>query len=268
MATSTPKATRAATTHDTRWIFSDDFDDDDDVGTNRKRMALIVLNSPDKHEWYDKLSNAVNPIWRRVWERSDLKVVADGGANRVKEVEDLMKKEDEERGGAGGGASTGGHEAGEKCFSSAASAILQHKPHAIIGDLDSVTPAVLEHYKAEGVEVVKDADVDRNDLEKCLNYVKEFERLQELDVESSSSSSSTSLSPHGSSGCKHHFDAVVIYGGLGGRFDQSMASVHALFKVSDIFIFLACTSSKYDVSSLLPRKNTDVNNPPRCDYDY
>lgn len=87
------------------------------------------------------------------------------------------------------------------------------KPDAIKGDLDSIRPQVLKHYEEAGVEIVKDPSQDMNDLEKCLWYLRQIE-------ESSRSS---------------RFDTVCVYGGLGGRFDQTMSSVSALFKFLDVF---------------------------------
>ncbi|GMH81167.1 hypothetical protein TrVE_jg8663 [Triparma verrucosa] len=87
------------------------------------------------------------------------------------------------------------------------------KPDAIKGDLDSIRGDVLKYYEESGVEIVKDSSQDMNDLEKCLWHMKQVEESSK----------------------KPRFDTVCVYGGLGGRFDQSMSSVSALFKFLDVF---------------------------------
>ena len=45
-------------------------------------------------------------------------------------------------------------------------------PNYIKGDLDSVRPDVVEYYRSLGTQIIRDADQDANDLEKCLEIVK------------------------------------------------------------------------------------------------
>ena len=108
-----------------------------------------------------------------VWNRCDVISCADGGANRLH-------------------------------------TILGHKPmytpSSIIGDLDSVSPDVLDFYTQRGVQVVRDDDQDYNDLDKSLKYI---------------------ASTYQAEAVKR---TVIIIGGFGGRFDQEMASIHAMFK--------------------------------------
>jgi len=42
------------------------------------------------------------------------------------------------------------------------------RPDAIVGDLDSVTPETLAHFK--GIPLVRDADQERTDIEKAIDY--------------------------------------------------------------------------------------------------
>ncbi|GMI07501.1 hypothetical protein TrLO_g8232 [Triparma laevis f. longispina] len=104
------------------------------------------------------------------------------------------------------------------------------KPDAIKGDLDSIRPQVLKHYEEAGVEIVKDPSQDMNDLEKCLWYLRQ--------VEESSRSS--------------RFDTVCVYGGLGGRFDQTMSSVSALFKFLDVFENIVLVDEETTATLLRP----------------
>ena len=58
-----------------------------------------------------------------------------------------------------------------------------------------------------------DSSQEINDLEKCLWHLKQVEEGPQ----------------------QFRFDTICIYGGLGGRFDQTMSSVSAHFKFLDVF---------------------------------
>jgi thiamine pyrophosphokinase len=85
-------------------------------------------------------------------------------------------------------------------------------PDLIRGDLDSLRPTVQEHYAGLGTRVEEDPDQDTNDLDKCLQIV-------------------------GSEWLNHNCcdHRVCVYGAFGGRFDQEMASIQALFKWREVF---------------------------------
>lgn len=85
-------------------------------------------------------------------------------------------------------------------------------PDQIKGDLDSIKPSVSDFYKSHGVQVLLDEDQDSNDLDKCMQSVVEL------------------CSPVG---CLTA--TILIIGAYGGRFDQEMAAVHALFKWDSYF---------------------------------
>lgn len=82
-------------------------------------------------------------------------------------------------------------------------------PDLIKGDLDSARKDVTEFYKRNGVDVVHDVCQDTNDLDKCLQ------------------AAATEPDPGTLT--------VVILGAFHGRFDQIMASIHALFKWQGVF---------------------------------
>jgi thiamine pyrophosphokinase len=87
------------------------------------------------------------------------------------------------------------------------SSLDQYIPDTIVGDLDSIRDDVREYYTSKGTVCVEIADQDNNDLEKCL-------------------SEATSVASE-----------AVILGGFGGRFDQQMASIQALYKNKDVYGF-------------------------------
>lgn len=119
--------------------------------------TLILLNSP---------TFTGGTVLETLWERSSVRICADGGANRL-HAYDSMKI-----------------------------------PNVICGDLDSLTPKVQKYYEDTSggdCQVISAPDQNANDLEKSVHLV-----------------ASTTRQVH-------------VYGALGGRLDQEMASFHALY---------------------------------------
>jgi thiamine pyrophosphokinase len=84
------------------------------------------------------------------------------------------------------------------------------KPHTIIGDMDSLTPSQVESFAADGADIIRHPPAkDETDLELALLH------CAEIGAES-----------------------VAILGGLGGRFDQTLANIllltHPAFSALDI----------------------------------
>jgi len=89
------------------------------------KQALILLNAP--------LGDSPSPLLRKLWETADVRICADGGANRLFRLQ-----------------------------------ISDWIPTAIVGDLDSVHSSVREYYEAKGVSVQCNPDQDLNDFDKAL----------------------------------------------------------------------------------------------------
>jgi thiamine pyrophosphokinase len=82
------------------------------------------------------------------------------------------------------------------------------KPDVIIGDMDSIAPAQLANYSAQGVKIIKyPANKDFTDTELALDYA-------------------LNLKP----------TALYIWGALGGRLDHTLANVFLLRKGKDASI--------------------------------
>ena len=75
-------------------------------------------------------------------------------------------------------------------------------PEAIIGDLDSTSAETLERFRAAGVPIVRDADQERTDTEKSIEYVL----------------------------AKGPFDEITIYAGSTGRLDHVLGHLSLFHK--------------------------------------
>ena len=88
------------------------------------------------------------------------------------------------------------------------------RPSAIVGDLDSLRYDVRSFYGSHGSHIIEDIDQDYNDVDKSLKYAKSY---------------------FDSNNTNHSNVVVVVAGAFGGRFDQEIASIHALYKWNSVF---------------------------------
>ncbi|KAL4268579.1 Thiamine pyrophosphokinase [Pleurotus pulmonarius] len=103
------------------------------------KYALIILNQPFS-----------TPLFLQLWDASKWRCCADGGANRLYDLEGIVDK--------------------RECF----------LPDLIKGDLDSARPEVLEYYGSKDVPVVHDRDQDSTDLMKCVAALTELENRENV----------------------------------------------------------------------------------------
>ncbi|GAA5847829.1 hypothetical protein JCM5353_000215 [Sporobolomyces roseus] len=131
------------------------------------------------------------PLFRKIWQTAArIRYCADGGANRLYDrfVKGKGKAENEDW--------TAEDEDEERWL-----------PDLVLGDLDSLKPDVKKYYESKGVEVRHDPDEFSTDLGKNVTELTKYEK---------------SLSPQ-----QEQFQLVII-GGLSGRLDQTIHTLHAL----------------------------------------
>ncbi|EXJ69634.1 thiamine pyrophosphokinase [Cladophialophora psammophila CBS 110553] len=142
--------------------------------------AIIILNQPVN-------KNALNAVIGS----ASLLICADGGANRLYKY--------------------------DKAAQNGLSRLRRRLPDAIVGDLDSLTGPVEEHYRSLGSQVIKDPDQFSTDFTKCLKWIRNWV-----------------ISKHERGGSNYDKEPqavmdVVVLGGLGGRVDQGFSQIHHLF---------------------------------------
>ena len=100
---------------------------------------------------------------------------------------------------------------GNRLYKATEGSVLKYRPDLITGDLDSLKKVTKDYYYEMGVNIVQQYDQDYNDLDKSIRSIPES------------------------------YKTCFVYGAFGGRFDQEMASVQALFnyidKVGQIWLF-------------------------------
>ena len=101
-------------------------------------------------------------------------------------------------------------------------------PHIIIGDFDSIRPEVKDYYEKKGVKIFHNKDQDTTDLEKCVYYV--FETSENLTKYDKKDSPKNVLMQDNCS-----YTKLIILGAFGGRIDQTLASIHILYKMNSFF---------------------------------
>ncbi|OCF31577.1 thiamine pyrophosphokinase [Kwoniella heveanensis BCC8398] len=95
-------------------------------GEASKKYGLIIVNQPIRRDLLD-----------RAWKAAEVRLCADGGANRLYKVDEQQA----------------------------------YLPDMIKGDLDSIRDDVRTHYSSKGVPVVEDKDEYSTDLMKCIAEV-------------------------------------------------------------------------------------------------
>lgn len=107
-------------------------------------------------------------------------------------------------------------------------------PNAIVGDLDSLRSDVRSYYDSHGSNIIEDFDQDYNDADKSLKYIKSY---------------------FDTNGINQSNAVIVVVGAFGGRFDQEIASIHALYKWNSIFHRIVLMDGENLATLLCPGKH-------------
>ncbi|CAM9438936.1 unnamed protein product [Ectocarpus sp. 12 AP-2014] len=166
-------------------------------------LALVILNTQGEGE--------SEGLLRHLWGRADLRVCADGGANRLHDSF-----------GGGGGDVEDRHQDRARFV-----------PDIIVGDLDSLRPEVARFYEGLGSEIKLRDDEDHCDFEKCLLEVES--RLSSPVPSPEAGGSGGSGGGSGGGGSAPCGATVVGLGAFGGRFDHEMQAVSLLHAYTSRF---------------------------------
>ncbi|KAN0060819.1 hypothetical protein ACQY0O_007478 [Thecaphora frezii] len=144
---------------------------------HRDAHAVVLLNSP--------IGDEQKHHFARIWATAKYRFCADGAANRLVD--------------------TFGY---DRFFIGASDPV--PRPHAIVGDLDSVRPEVKEFFQSQGVDILLRPSQYATDLQKCIQVLEDYERMAQVASEL----------------------VLLIYGGLSGRLDQSVHTLHVLWQLA------------------------------------
>ncbi|PWN27926.1 thiamine pyrophosphokinase [Jaminaea rosea] len=163
------------------------------------QYALILLNQP--------IVQHQRRLFSRLWRNATLRVCADGGANRLRKAF---------------------HSHSSSSSPSSSSTDSVPLPHVIVGDLDSLTPSTRSFYSSRGVEISERPSQYATDLQKAIQYVEDWEheeweaRRSELQAQGGQEGK-----PEGPTSL-----TLVIFGGLSGRLDQTVHTLHVLWQLA------------------------------------
>ncbi|GAA6014771.1 hypothetical protein JCM8202_004757 [Rhodotorula sphaerocarpa] len=160
---------------------------------SRTENALIVLNSPLPPQ----------PLFRALWQNASLRFFADGGANRLY---DRFVRGKDRADGTGWDDALDGDEDG-------------WLPDLILGDLDSLRDDARRYYESKGVHVERDPDEFSTDLGKNVVRLAAYESGQ---LALPRRPATTPRAPDAGQ------YQLIIIGGLSGRLDQTVHTLHAL----------------------------------------
>ncbi|CAI5742513.1 unnamed protein product [Hyaloperonospora brassicae] len=174
------------------------------------RVAVLVLNA-SHGSWRVAAARGVagahgSELFWSLWTHAQLRVCADGGANRLYDRSRALKAQE-----------------------------IVQAPDYIKGDLDSLREDVRAFFAAKGTVVLKDPDQSTNDLDKCLQLI-----YQQQEDHCRTQDNAQDLF------------SVLIFGAMGGRFDQEMQNINALFRWHGKFQQLVLLSDETTARLLEP----------------
>ncbi|KAF9573678.1 cAMP-dependent protein kinase subunit [Mortierella alpina] len=161
--------------------------------TGEGNFVLIILN---------QAILITRRLFDNAWQNATYRFCADGGANRLY---DLLETDEERK---------------------------KYLPDFIRGDLDSLRDDVKAYYVSQGVPVERSDCQDSTDFMKCVELVRERDPKPAEAICSAAAGVApvtTEISHCSKEQRQINNLAVVALGGTGGRFDQTMSSIHQLY---------------------------------------
>lgn len=169
------------------------------------RAVLLVLNQ-----------SLVGMNIPQLWSNTKLHVCADGGANQLYD----FFEEDE-------------------------AARSQHIPEFIVGDLDSLTGKTRLYYELKGSIVIPQLTQYATDFDKALTVSRLYFYSEEMkakvqdykNIDKHDGLAQLELQVENP---QPDAEDIFVYalGGIGGRFDQTIASIHQLYKISEKYKYI------------------------------
>lgn len=174
------------------------------------RVAVLVLNA-SHGSWRTTAASGIegahgSELFYSLWTHAQLRVCADGGANRLYDVSRAIQAQE-----------------------------MVPAPDYIKGDLDSLREDVRAFFAAKETVVLEDPGQSTNDLDKCLQLIHQH---QEEHCRTQDSA--------------QDLFSVLIFGAMGGRFDQEMQNINALFRWHGKFQQLVLLSDETTARLLEP----------------
>ncbi|KAK3835995.1 MAG: thiamine pyrophosphokinase [Linnemannia elongata] len=194
------------------------------------KFALIILNQPIRIH---------RTLFNNLWQNATYRFCADGGANRLY---DLLET-DEERS--------------------------KFLPDYVRGDLDSLRDSVKNYYQSKGVPVERIDEQNSTDFMKCVELVRARDPSPpSLTTTAGPTAPAITSEALGQKTLEERHAknlGIIALGGTGGRFDQSMSSIHHLYilnqerqatLVSDESIIILLSAGTHEITC-----NLDIEGP-------
>jgi thiamine pyrophosphokinase len=142
--------------------------------------------------------NLPKSAFDKLWNSSKIKVCADGGLNRLRNYDD------------------------------------SYIPDFVIGDLDSVTNSNLDYYKLKGTKIILQSSQYYTDFHKSISLINSYFNIPNLILNIANDIDYLEIEEikHINENKIQNNIDVIILGGVGGRFDQTMATINQLYTFS------------------------------------